>query len=474
MTRHPFGLTFAAIVATTVSWQSIRSPRAVALTHVTVVDVRSGELRREQTVVIVGDRIASVGQSGAVALPVGTQVVNGLGAYVIPGLWDAHVHLSYLDACALPVFVANGITSVRDAGARLEDIRAWRQNIANGSLLGPRIKTAGPNVEDRAWLERAWKLVPPNTASWTWGPRLELADPDRASGVVDSLVHLGVDFVKFRNLPRESFLAVVAEAKRHKLPIAGHAPHGMGLAEASEAGITSIEHAETIMSALGSMPDTARLQSFEILGRNGTLVTPTLVTDVAAHLTSEDDVLAALADFDGMHHIGRAYIGKKTIELWRLSLDLKRKTDEPADWQPYYRREVADMRLARKAGVRFMAGTDVGGAVGLYPGLSVHDELRLLVKEVGLTPLEALQAATQVPPIFFGDEGDLGTIEPGKIADLVLLDANPLADIGNLHRIRSVVVGGRVAQRMSLDSALSDAAFGARTGSGCVSGAGAK
>jgi imidazolonepropionase-like amidohydrolase len=300
------------------------------------------------------------------------------------------------------------------------------------------------------------------------GPRVEVARREQVPNVVDSLAALPVDFVKFRNLPRDLFLAVMIEAKRHNLPVAGHAPHGTSLVEASAAGIRSIEHAETITGALGSMSDAERRRSFEALARNGTLVTPTLVTDVAAHLTPEDQILAALSDVNGDHHVGRAYVGKKTIELWRRSFDLQKTFDEAVDWRPQYDREVWDMILARQAGVPFMAGTDVGGAVGLFPGVSVHEELRLLVKEVGATPLEALQAATQAPPRFFGDDTNIGTIEAGKIADLLVLEANPLADIRNVSHIRTVVLRGRVLDRKTLDAALSSAASAERTGSGCA------
>ena len=126
------------------------------------------------------------------------------------------------------------------------------------------------------------------------------------------------------------------------------------------------------------------------------------------------------------------------------------------------------MRLAHRAGVRLMAGTDVGGIVGVYPGFSVHDELELLVKEVGLTPLEALRSATQNPAAFFDGQGESGTIEPGRLADLVLLDANPLEDIRYTRRIRAVVLGGRFFQRANLDELLSGVASAVKKQTGCA------
>jgi len=446
------------------------SSKIVVLAHVTVVDLRSGQLHQNQTIVIEGERIAVIGRSGAVVVPRGARVISAAGKYVIPGLWDAHVHLSYLGACALPVFVANGVTSVRDCGARTEDTAIWRKKIAEGELIGPRIKTSGPNLESREWLERARKILPPTDVAWRLGPRREVTDAGQAAGVVESLASLGVDFVKFRNLPRASFMAVMTEAKRKGLAVAGHAPKGITLAEASEAGMKSIEHAETITLTLGSLSDEERLRSFQMLARNGTLITPTLITDVAAHLTPDSEAVDIISDTHNVRDVRRKYVAAQTLQLWQHGIELKKQYEEAEDWRAQYRREVEDMRLAYRAGVRMMTGTDVGGIFGLYPGFSLYDELELLVKEVGLTPVEALRSATQNPPAFFGSQNELGAIEPGKIADLVLLDANPLADIRNTRRIRAVVIGGKVLERPALDALLADVALSVVKRTGCAVG----
>jgi imidazolonepropionase-like amidohydrolase len=443
------------------------SPKVVVLAHVTVVDLSSGQLRQNQFIVIEGERIVAVGGSDAVVVPSGARVINALGKYVIPGLWDAHVHLSYLGACALPVFVANGVTSVRDCGARLEDTSTWQEQIAHGKLIGPRIKTSGPNLESSEWLARAWKILPSTDVAWRLGPRQEVRDTEQAAVVVESLARLGVDFIKFRNLPREKFMAVMTEAKRRGLIVAGHAPKGTSLAEASDAGMRSIEHAETIMLSLGSLPAEERLRSFQVLARNGTLITPTLITDVAAHLTPDSDALGIIADTHNARDVRRRYISAQTLRLWQHGIELKKQYEDSEDWHSQYRREVQDMRLARRAGVQMMTGTDVGGTFGLYPGFSLHDELELLVKEVGLTPVEALQSATLDPPAFFSLQMEFGAIEPGKIADLVLLDANPLTDIRNTRRIRAVVIRGKVFERPALDAMLAEVASAVSRGTGC-------
>lgn len=197
------------------------------------------------------------------------------------------MHLSYLGACVLPVFIANGVTSVRDAGARMDEIVPWRAQIARGELLGPRIKTAGLDIESGAWLDRAFQFAPDTLPIWYWGPRIRMNGPEDAAAVVDSLERLGVDFVKFRNLPRANFLALAAETKHRGLLLAGHAPHGTSVADGAAAGLTSFEHAETVMIALDSLREPERLRACGVLARHGTFITPTLISDVTLWLTPD-------------------------------------------------------------------------------------------------------------------------------------------------------------------------------------------
>lgn len=441
----------------------------IAFTHVTVVDVISGALRHDQTVGTAGGRIVAVTPSAAFRVPSRTRVVDGTGKYLIPGLWDAHVHLSYGGACALPVLVANGVTSVRDAGARLDEITAWRAQVARGELIGPRIKTAGPNIESGAWLDLAYQLAPESDAIWHWGQRVRMNGPADAATVLDSLARLGVDFVKFRNLPRASFLVLAAQARQRGLRLAGHAPKGTTLAEAAAAGLGSVEHAETVTLALDSTPEPDRLRTLVAVARAGMFVTPTLITEVTLWLTPDSVARAILADSAGVRDARRLYVSRRTLDLWTHALILNKKgADDSVDWQALYRRHVADMRLARRAGVRFLAGTDVGSLTGLYPGTGLHDELDLLVREVGLTPLEALRSATTAPAAFFGMERAVGTVTAGMAADLVLLDADPLADIGSTRRIHAVMVGGRLFDRADLDSALASVARDVHDRTGCA------
>ena len=441
----------------------------VAIVHVAVVDVATGTSRSDQTVLIRGTRIVSVQPSKDAPLSSETRIIDATGKYLMPGLWDSHVHLSYLGACALPVFVANGVTALRDAGARLDEITEWRREIAAGKLVGPLIKAAGPNLESGDWLSRAYRLASQSHPIWRWGPRLPVDGPSSARTVVDSLARLGVDFVKFRNLPRATFLAIAREAKRRGLPLAGHAPHGTSLVEAADSGMTSIEHAETVTLTLDTASVSVRRRAFAELVKTGTFVTPTLITERANWLTSDSAHRALVGDSAGTHDPNRKYVSARTIGLWREAMELNRKGDDGGtDWDELYRRQAADTRLADEAGVRFLAGTDVGGAIGLYAGTSLHDELHLLVRDAGVSPARALQSATTNPAAFFKLDRERGTITAGMVADLVLLDANPLADIDNVRRVRAVVLMGRVLQRAALDQVLAAVAAQVRTRSGCA------
>lgn len=440
----------------------------MAFIHAGVVDVATGTVRRDRMVSVDRGRIVSVTPSAGQRVPPGVRTVDATGEFLIPGLWDAHVHLSYLGACALPVLLANGITTVRDAGARMDEVVAWRARIANDALVGPRIRAAGPNIESGAWLDLAYQIAPPNDAIWRWGPRLRMNGPADAAAIVDTLARLGVDFIKFRNLPRTSFLALAAAAQQRGMRLAGHAPKGITLREAAAAGLGSVEHAETVTLALDSAADPERLAMFRAVAKAGTFITPTLITEITLWLTRDSVARAILADSNGTRDPWRRYVSRRALGVWEHVLALNKQGADPdANWKALYRRQVADVRLAHQAGVAFLVGTDLGSPVGLYPGASLHEELALLVRDGGLTPAEALRAATMAPAKFFGIGAESGVVAAGMVADLVLLDANPLADIANTRRIRAVMIGGRLFDRAALDATLANVARQARSGADC-------
>jgi imidazolonepropionase-like amidohydrolase len=441
--------------------RSVQSPHIV-FNHVTVIDMNGGAPKAGMTVVVAGDRIAALGPVGSVRVPKGARVIDASGKYLIPGLWDTHVHLWRLEESTLLVFLANGVTSVRDMGGGLDKVKAWRDEVRAGTLAGPRIRTAGTILEDARWLEAVLNIsrqIGDAEGLRVISERIGVTGPEDARRAVASLARRGVDFIKIRTVASpETFTAIMTAAKRHGLPVAAHAPlRGgrdpvMDLTRAAAAGLKSVEHAETVSLALGGQSAAAAGKEF---ARHGTWYTPTIVAQLNWRVTPADVTNAQIADAEGNRDPRNRYVPDSLRGHWRWQMSL-RQYEQEQDWATENRRQMEELRAMGRAGAGLFAGTDVS-AVLVYPGFSLHDELELLVSQGGLTPFEALQSATRNPPHFFDLQQQFGTVERGKIADLVLLDADPLEDIRNTKRINAVVVNGRLLDRSALDSLLSQA-----------------
>ena len=379
----------------------------LAITHVTVIDAGTPQPRTNMTVITSGSRIAAIGDSSQVTIPRGARVIDGSKKFLIPGLWDMHVHLSDATEAAFPLLLEYGVTGVRDLGGDLRQLDRWRAEIASGTRLGPLIVRAGPFVDG------------PKQATEN---RLAITTPAAARRAVDSLAALGVDCIKVHNaLTREAFFAVLSEGRKLHLPVAVHLPEGATLAEASDSGAASIEHIEMFITSAAYRPGaTAKTWNDalnESLGEAGAKIFATLVRN---H-TWYDPTLSAY--YRGFVHWEPAKVGKRRVALTKL-IDL-----------------TGDMH---RAGVQLLTGSDFGEASkGVRPGEDLHQELAMLV-EAGLTPLEAIQCATLNPARFLGRQDSLGTIERGKRADLILLEADPTENINNSRTIEAVILGGRV------------------------------
>lgn len=419
-------------------------PPPLAITHVTVVDATGGPSQPDMTVVVRAGRIASVERSGAGPLPKDLRVVEGRGKFLIPGLWDMHVHVSWTTQSALPVLVANGVTSVRDMGGRLGQIDEWRTQIAAGLLTGPRILRAGPILNGKAF--NPLQMVP--------------GTPDESRGVVRTLAQVGgVDFVKVhRRLPRDVYFAVIDEARKQGLTVVGHIPMEVTPAEASDAGQATLEHTETLFEGTfsaplkdGELPDA--IQRFRAEGAqalfarfvaNQTAVTPTLIAQ-RSFIDASDPSTPADAR-------GR-YVARSVKEEWK-KLARPVAPEALAEMRRTFTELSQVVGQMNRAGVTLLAGSDIAGP--RVPGFTLHEELVLLV-DAGLTPLQALQAATVTPARVLKRADELGTVANGRLADLVLLDADPLADIKNTQRIAAVVLGGKLLLRPELDGMLAGA-----------------
>jgi hypothetical protein len=224
----------------------------------------------------------------------------------------------------------------------------------------------------------------------------------------------------------------------------------------------SIEHMETVMLRLGDAAPAARSAQFAWLARRGTAITATMVTDIAYRQTPDSVAYAIIADTLNVIDPRRGFLSPELLAFWKFGLDLK-SLEGPNDWAGSHRRQLADLRLANEAGVPILVGTDLGASL-VYPGSSVHEEMRLLVEQGGMTPLEVLRGATLYPARTLGLASSAGSIAVGKEADLVLLDANPLDDIRNTQRIRAVVLDGRYLDRGELDGLLESAARSMQNG----------
>jgi Amidohydrolase family len=429
--------------------------KALVLTQLTIIDVTGGPPKPDMTVVITGDRITDFGEAGKVAVPQGGRVIDAGGKFLIPGLWDMHVHWYGKDT--LTLFIANGVTGVRQMFGN-SDLLRWRDEIAKGSLQGPRMVVASPIVDGP---QPFW----PNSIS--------VRNEDEGRKAVTRVKQWGADFVKvYSSLPRAAYFGIADEARKQGLPFEGHVPFTLSAAEASDAGQKSIEHmtgvilacsdreAESsseqvndnspaprlrLIRALETFSPKKEMELFARFIKNGTWQCPTLT--VRRSTAYQDD-----PDF---RNDGRLrFIPRQMSERWGLRM-ANRSEGSYANAKRLFQKEVEIVGDMRRAGVLFLAGTDTGNPF-CFPGFSLHDELALLVK-AGLTPTESLRAATLNPAKFFGMDQTLGTIEQGKLADLVLLEANPLEDIRNTQRIDAVIMNGRFYDRKALDKMLAQA-----------------
>jgi len=412
----------------------------VAITHATVIDVATGTRTLDQTIVVSGRRISAVGASARTSVPTGAVVVDARGKFVIPGLWDMHVHNDLPGGRALlPLFIAHGVTGVRDMNGTLPNLRRWQSEIAAGKLVGPRMFISGPYV--------AGSPVPL--------PHLLARTADDGTAAVDSLVKLGVDFIKVHNaLGPPAFFAVARAARARGIVFAGHVFPPVTPLQASDSGIRSQEHLSAFpnecttqdsVAFAGALP----LQRFlfggctrepqapiyERIARNGTWITPTLT------------VQQPLADLEPTAQSGSATAAHYSDSLLALMRVVMPFPPNPpaaarAAGRAMLAKRIVMVGAMHRAGIPLLTGTDSPIAPS-PPGAALHDELELLV-QAGLTATAALRSATVEPARYFAATDSLGKVAAGQVADLVVLDADPTVNIRNVRRIHVVLADGRV------------------------------
>lgn len=458
----------------------------IAFVGVNVVDVTNGEIRRNTTVLIEGQRITRVtDRADRTPLPARTRQIRAEGKFLIPGLWDMHVH-SFLDEhdpdWMAPLFIANGVTGVRDMGTfiPLTRVRRLREQILAGERVGPRMVIAGPLL---------------NGFNSVWNDPKGLPDPRELSRALQTLKSQGADFVKiYALMTPETYAQVISESRRLGLPVSGQVPETIAASEAADSGQRSIEHLDKIVlgcstiepeilaikeDILRSMPmradegflnqlyptpeEIAQMlssmdgdrceQLVQRLAKTHTAIVPTLVL---SHMYSEHQGVARDERVK--------YIPRSVRQAWGVTDEQIHRglRDHQAliDTLDQVSRQL--LRPMYHAGVPLLAGTHTAAITPfIYPGFSLHDELQSMAR-AGVRAIDALRSATIEPARALGKENTLGSIAPGKLADLVLLEANPLDDIANTRRIHAVVANGRLFDRAALDRLLSEATERAR------------
>ncbi len=409
----------------------------LAIVHANLVDVVAGEILTDRTVLIRGDRIQAVGPSIEIAVPSGARVVDATGKYMITGLWDMHVHALWDERVArtfLPLFVANGVTGIRDMGGSTA-VRAAARDLARaGEMVSPRVVAAGPFVDGIDFYP---------------GLTIVASDEEEGRAAVDSLVSVGADFVKvYTQLPKPAFLGVVDRARELNVDVVGHVPAEVTPAEASAVGFRSIEHLRDEIEPLCAPVDPGECaELFGVFGEHDTWQTPTLVV-LRAKASLKDSSIV----FDERHR----YVPEVVRDEWSASRNSKMNNVESyfVEKTKRFTDEQWLVGTMHDADVRILAGSDAGSLYSV-PGFALHDELELLVRS-GLDAAAALRAATSNAASFLGMEDSVGTIESGKIADLLILRENPLEDVRHTRAIESVVVRGALITRRDLDSILHD------------------
>jgi hypothetical protein len=407
--------------------RSVSAQRAhsIAITNVTLVDVVSGTGQTATTVVTKAGEIANIGRG--ISVPPDAVRVDGTGKFLIPGLWDMHSHNQAAGEESLELYLANGVVGTRDMGSDLNFILPLRDRIRRGELSGPEIVAAGPILDN---------------APADWPFRRRVTNAHEAREAVRDLKKGGVDFIKVHNnTPRDAFFAIADETRKLGMPFAGHIPLAVTVDEGAASGITSIEHLSEFRvfreCAGRPMPYEAKRcrPLLTKLTASNTWQTPTLdFFRVLPEVFSGNPIPHAEYASDSLLALTRRNVAASNLN--EEALNVLRSTSSTS---------MTVIKDMLSGGNAFLTGCDGG-----VPGFCLHDEIQALT-EAGLSPLQALQAATINPARMLGREKLQGTIEVGKRADFVLLEADPLADVRNTRRIAAVTVRGRILSKVDID-----------------------
>ena len=458
----------------------------IAFVNINVVSMRSDQVTPGHTVIVEKGIVTQVVPVGSVTLADGVIAIDGTDHYLMPALADMHTHLS--DTESLQLNVAYGVTALRNLWGN-EEILGWREKIAAGDLFGPEILTASPIIDHD----------PPSIP----GSAL-LTRPEDADAMVRSFKELGYDFLKpYRLLKEDVYIAMMKASDKYEIPVEGHMPEAIDVAQAIELGHDVIEHATGFSTAIvaDGIPWKPAFRSREMIDTVGRINSGELEYEqvfrrdrlrelsrlaaergTAVSVTFQAVGLRALSGADRRAlraHPLIEYVAPESRDYWFAdNFDSVLPgddmfTDEEIDSLEGFVTEEfgAWIGIMQEEGVLLLGGTDAANP-GLFHGWSLHDELANLVRWAGLSPYQAIKTVTVNAAKYWNKEGERGILAPGAEADLLLLAANPLADISNTRTIEGLVINGTWLDRDNLDDLLKSVSdsYAARSGAAAPSG----
>lgn len=447
-----------------------------AIVNVTVIHPESAP-QPGMNVWVSDGRIQSVTSTASQTLPTDLPQIDGSDKFLMPGLWDMHVHLSYeprLDEVIFGLFLAHGVTAVRDTGGQLDQVKAWRQKSLDNPTTSPHVKIAGPLIDGHNVIyngEGNRPLIGTGAGS-----------PAAVEKLVDDLAAADVDFLKaYELLEPDTFKALIKRAEKHNLLVTGHVPLSMDAIDASNAGLNSIEHFRNLPLACASNSDELLLQRKQLLANTGddgaTLRASihqaqrsdaisnydpvrcrTVVKTLAENKTWQIPTLTLNTGAKDRRYASARWresfsmLPASVAQAWNVAIEGITSWETPQQYKQLSEWSLMIVPLMMEHQVKIMPGTDTP-IFFLTPGFSLHEELAVLV-EAGYSPQQALAAATIEPARYFSIDDQMGSITSGKLADMVLLTKNPLDDIRNTLTIDTVIKKGAILDRQKLDALL--------------------
>ncbi len=430
------------------------------LQNINIINIESGKIDLSMDVLISADTISNIYKNGIKNNYSVKSVIEGKGKFLIPGLWDMHVHSWDFHEHYAPLLLANGIVGVREMNGNLQRINELKKNLEEKKYNGPIIISSGPIIDGH----------PPSQKSF-----VVASTPEEGRSIVREQKSQGADFIKvYFGLEESVYLAIADECKKLGLTMAGHLPNKVSLELSVEVGHQTYDH---LYNVLARISDSKGLEEMES-SRKGAYTGDNFVNRVSytakTYNPSKVDTLYNVLTSNGQRYIcptftmsegkirlrDTAYIGdyRKNYLPWvepkdRSEYFTKNEFEYKRNLEIWYLEALKLVKPLSDKGVKFLAGTDYPMWF-CYPGFSLHEELEILVEKAGLSELEALQTATINPAEFLRLSDKYGTIKSGKNASLLILNKNPLDNIKNTHSIEGLILEGEYFNRQKLDSFL--------------------